>query len=691
MSISPNYAALFAASPYPYLLVALDWTIIDANPAYLSAVGRDAGDVLGRPLFDAFPANAADPGSTNDTLVRQSIELAIATKRPHTTAFLRYAVPRATADGVVFDPRYWSTVHTPVLDADGAVAFVCQNAIDVTALYDFDESVQTHCLQERADTEAPPRLQAQNHQALMRILRAERAHLLGLFNQAPGFIAVLRGRNYVFEMANEAYYQLIGHRDILGKPLFDALPDVAGQGFEQLLDRVFSSGEPYLGRGIKFQAQRVPGGPFTEIYIDLLYQPFFEADGVTVSGVFAQGQDVTEINTANLALREADRRKDDFLAMLAHELRNPLAPISAAAELLKIAADDPAKVARSSQIIGRQVRHMSSLVDDLLDVSRVTSGRIELASETVDLVEVIGHAAEQVRPSFDLRAQNFYLCSTADSMPVRGDHKRLVQVIANLLGNASKYSASGGTITVTLERDGPRLRIDVRDDGMGIDPDFLPHVFDLFAQAQRSSARSQGGLGMGLALVKSLVHLHGGTVSAASPGPGQGSCFTILLPAMSETPDARAEAGDPRPEPGPGTEAESVPAPAGAGGLRLLVVDDNIDAADTLADYLRGAGHRVAVAHDSLAALALAEHQDFDACLLDIGLPGIMDGNALAGRLRRLPGAARATLIAISGYGQQSDKAVAARAGFDHYFTKPVSAPALLAELDRPRRAARTA
>src|SRR5476649_1716088 len=385
MNPTPNYAALFDASPYPYLLVGLDWNIIGANKSYLNAVGRTLQDILGLPLFEAFPPNPQDPDSTNDDIVRASIQRAIDTGEPDTTPFIRYAVPHQTATGVVFQPLYWSTVHTPVFNNDGKLEFVVQNAIDVTALYTFDDSAKTAQLQEQPKATFPDYSQAQAHQALMRILKSERSHLLELFNQAPGFIAVMRGPNYVFELANEAYYQLLGRREIIGKPVFEAFPDVAGQGFEELLDGVYKTGKPFLGRGIKFQVQKVAGGPFTELYIDLLYQPFFAPDGVTVTGIFAQGQDVTDIHQANLALQEADRRKDVFLSMLAHELRNPLAPISAAVEILGLSSSNPVQVINTSQVIRRQVKHMTGLVDDLLDVSRVTSGLVVLDNIAVNV------------------------------------------------------------------------------------------------------------------------------------------------------------------------------------------------------------------------------------------------------------------------------------------------------------------
>lgn len=659
MAQTLNFEALINASPYPYLVVSVDWTIVGANPAYLNSVKRTAEDVVGRQLFDAFPPNSGDPGSTNDDIVRGSIETAIATGKPHTTALLRYAVPVKSDSGTTFERRYWSTVHTPVRGDDGAVAFVIQNAIDVTALYDDGGGGQVPSLHSGPIGETKEALQAQTHQAMMRILNAERSHLLGLFNQAPGFIAVLRGPLHVFELVNEAYYQLLGHREIVGKPLREAIPDVMGQGFEELLDNVYSTGKPFVGKGIRFEAQRIAGGPFVELYIDLLYQPFFDADGM-VSGIFAQGQDVTEIHKANRALQDADKRKDDFLAMLAHELRNPLAPINSAAELLPLVATDPSRVRSASEVIKKQVRHLSGLVEDLLDVSRVTSGKVEIERHPVSIAGALADASEQVAPHFERRRQQFTWSNPDEMLYVSGDQKRLVQVLTNLLHNSSKYSAEDGSIGATISRHGENVRIEVTDEGIGIERAFLPHVFDLFAQSKRSSARSEGGLGLGLSLVKSLVEMHGGTVLAESDGPNLGSRFIVDLPLASAPPEARLEIAETQEPKGP-VEA-----------LRYMIVDDNIDAAEVMADYVEAFGHEVDMAHDAAAAIALAAGKRFDICLLDIGLPGEMDGNDLARQLRIMPNTTSSLLIAVTGYGTAGDREKGAAAGFDHYFVKPV-------------------
>jgi signal transduction histidine kinase/ActR/RegA family two-component response regulator len=378
---------------------------------------------------------------------------------------------------------------------------------------------------------------------------------------------------------------------------------------------------------------------------------------------------------AEEALRLADRRKDEFLAMLAHELRNPLAPISAAAQLLNMGPPDSARVERTSAIIARQVAHMTGLIDDLLDVSRVTRGLVVLGRDEVDLRRVIDDAVEQVRPLIEARGHRLALQLTPESAPqaapalVQGDYKRLVQVVANLLNNAAKYTPEGGRLGVWMGASPEHVLVSVTDNGIGIAADLLPTVFDLFSQAERTPDRAQGGLGLGLALVKSLVELHGGMVTVASEGRNMGTEFTVRLPRLQ----GKVAADGPQTAP-PAAGADS------SRGLKLMLVDDNEDAAMTLGLLLESSGHTVTVSHDPLDALARAGDERFDVFLLDIGLPG-MSGHELARRLRKLPGTQGTALMAITGYGQESDRADGEEAGFDRYFVKPVDADLLLEAL----------
>jgi PAS domain S-box-containing protein len=970
MSKTPNFSALFDASPYPYLLIDTNFQIIGANTSYLTATGRCADDIVGKHIFEAFPANPSDPESTNITAVRNSISLAVSTRKPHTSTLLRYAIPVKTPDGTAYKDRYWSAVHTPVFNDEGEVDFVAQNAIDVTELYRFDPTTQRYYLKQDANA-VPDGQQAnrpQIHEAMTRILNAERSQLQTMFDQAPGFIAVLHGKEHVFEMANEAYYQLVGHRDIIGKPAMQALPELASQGFAELLDNVFAFGEPLVLRDRKISFQRYTGAPREDRFVDLLYQPIIGLDG-RVTGIFAQGNDVTRAYQASMALaekvqqldeirlnqafqlelsdsirplsnpadvtevacallgrklnasrvmyaevdntcgtifmrndwtaegfaslagqsktmddfgpdsiadlragravinddvvedirtaahanaflengvraeialplikngklrvvlaihsanprtwqeedlklaretaertwsaveasqaqselrlerdrsqavfdtmaegfvlidqhwtvlyvnaeglrlgdrteqqvvgrphweawselvesdayhlyrrvmesreaettefqfsyldgrsawievraypametglavffrdvtsrkeaeerlRDADRRKDEFLAMLAHELRNPLAPIRAAAELLQLAKMDEARVRKTSEVIARQVTHMTGLIDDLLDVSRVTRGQIELNRIELDIHQVVSEAVEQANPLIRARQHELTIRHAPHTPVITADKKRLVQVLSNVLNNAAKYTPEGGHLSLRTTVDESRVQIDVTDDGIGMTPEMTKHAFDLFAQAERSSDRSSGGLGLGLALVKSMVELNGGSVTCSSDGLGQGSTFSICLPLLRE--QAPPESSE---------LLESGAETAFHRPLRIMVVDDNVDAAEMLKMLLQEMGHDVLVEHEPFQALERARLDSPQVCLLDIGLPEI-DGNELARRLRAQPENSRLVLVAVTGYGQESDRQNAISAGFDYHLVKPVDINALISIL----------
>lgn len=488
---------------------------------------------------------------------------------------------------------------------------------------------------------------------------AENERLLALFEQAPGFMAVLRGPAHVFELTNKAYLQLVGHRQIVGKPAKEALPEVAGQGFFELLDQVYNTGTPFVGNALPIKLQREPNGPLEERYVDFVYQPIRDANGV-VTGIFAEGSDVTERKLAEDELRAANRQKDQFLAMLAHELRNPLAPITTAAQLLKLNRLDEAGIKRTSDIIARQAEHMTSLVNDLLDVSRVTRGLVTLDKEELDLNLIVASAVEQVCTLIDSRRHSLTLQLSGEPALVLGDRTRLVQVVSNILNNAAKYTSPGGQIGLQVVVHDDQVKISIRDNGSGISPEILPYVFDLFTQAERTPDRTQGGLGIGLALVKSLVSLHGGSVEAKSEGLNRGSEFTIKIPRLGT---AASKSDLMEQEPGAETPANA---------LRILVVDDNIDAAQTLSMVLETEGHRVHVVHDAQSALKHARQVRPQVMLLDIGLPD-MDGYALAAQLRSLPETANAVLIALTGYGQSQDRERASAAGFDHHLVKPAN------------------
>jgi len=385
----------------------------------------------------------------------------------------------------------------------------------------------------------------------------------------------------------------------------------------------------------------------------------------------------SQLEGTMVALREADRRKDEFLATLAHELRNPLAPIRNAAELLELHGADDAQRQWAREVIARQVKRMGLLLDDLLDVSRITRGRLELRKERVTLAPLVSTAIETARPLIDLKQHDLRVEVPEESIELTADPLRLSQAISNLLNNAAKYTDAHGRLLLRARLEGEVLSITVEDNGIGFDPAVSARLFEMFAQLQGPVDRTEGGLGIGLALVRGLIALHGGTVEGVSRGPGQGSAFTIRLPGAQAV--ARND------------EAEGAARPRrhAEGRCRLLVADDNQDSAESLAMVMRMWGYEVYLAHTGSRALELALRERPDACILDIGMPGL-NGYEVASRIREQRWAGKVLLLALTGWGQSEDVQRAREAGFDHHMTKPVDlarVDALLIEHARQLRA----
>jgi signal transduction histidine kinase len=477
--------------------------------------------------------------------------------------------------------------------------------------------------------------------------------LTAIFEQAPVSIAILRGPDHIFEIVNPPYRKLIGGRDVVGRSVAEAVPEVVEQGFIALLDRVYQTGEPFVGHSVPLQLQPAGGGPLEEHFFDLTYQPLVDSAGQVV-GIAVIAHDVTALATARRDAETANRTKDEFLAMLGHELRNPLAPIMTALELMRLRPNVGAE--RERALIERQVQHLVGLVDDLLDVSRITRGKVELRSTSVELAEVVARSVEVASPLLEQRRHVLAL-DVAAGLIVHGDPVRLAQVVSNLLTNAAKYTPNGGQITVAARRDGDHATISVTDDGVGIEPTMLRRVFEPFAQERQSIDRAQGGLGLGLAIVDNLVKLHGGTVTARSDGRGRGSSFTVRLPLLGGAEVAR------RP-----VRVRHV---TQAGEARILVIDDNVDAAQLLADLLAASGYRTLAAHDGPSALQVARSFQPQIAVVDIGLP-VMDGFELARHLLAPTTANAIKLIALTGYGQAQDRVKTAAAGFAAHLVKPV-------------------
>jgi signal transduction histidine kinase len=386
-------------------------------------------------------------------------------------------------------------------------------------------------------------------------------------------------------------------------------------------------------------------------------------------------REIVRARQAEGELQDANRRKDEFLAMLSHELRNPLAPIRNAVEVIRRLAPAEPRLTMARDVVDRQVTLLARLVDELLDVSRMTEGKISLKRTPQDLGRIVAQGAETVRPLAEARRQKITLDLPAGPVWVSGDAERLSQVVANLLNNACKYTQEGGRIEVSASAAEGEALITVRDNGQGIDAKLLPRVFDLFVQGERSLDRGQGGLGIGLTLVRRLVELHQGRVEAESAGPARGSAFRVYLPCISVVPAEEDEG------------ASAVPTMSTqVYGRRVLVVDDNADAAESTAEFLRLEGHEVKTVYDGTQALAAVRVFAPHVIVLDIGLPGV-DGYAVARRLREHGDTSHALLIALTGYGKKEDRERASAAGFDYHFTKPADPREIQRAIERGRAA----
>jgi two-component system, chemotaxis family, CheB/CheR fusion protein len=460
---------------------------------------------------------------------------------------------------------------------------------------------------------------------------------------------------------NRGAERLFGYTaaEAIGQPIYMIIPPERHAEERMILDRLVRGEriEHYETVRITKDGRRLD--------ISLTISPVRDAAG-RIFAASKVARDITLRKRADAALQEADHRKDEFLATLAHELRNPLAPIRNAVHILATKAPPTKDLQWVREVLDRQVQQMTRLVDDLLDVSRIGRGKIDMRKERTDLIAVINYALEASKPLIEKWGHELTVRLTPGPVSLDGDPARLAQVLSNLLNNAAKYTEQGGKISVTVECEGQTAVIRIKDTGVGIPADMLPRIFDMFMQVDRSLERARGGLGIGLSLVQKLVELHGGTVTAFSPGPGQGSEFVVRLPLVDDCP--------------PDDKAKSVSAKqastAAAPRRRILVVDDNKDAADSLGMLLRILGNDVQIAYDGLQAVTLAAEFRPQLVLMDIGLPKL-NGYEAARRIREQPGGRDVTLVALTGWGQDEDRRRSHEAGFDRHMTKPVESDVL--------------
>jgi PAS domain S-box-containing protein len=653
MLLPSTYQSIFQNSPIGSYLLSItpEVTILDVNESFLKSVSFKREQMVGRSLFDVFPDNPLDQQDTGVDALRQSIARAVTSGETQIMPIQRFPISKVLPSGeVIIEERFWSAANTPIYDADGRIICVSHVTTEITKQIQAENALRQseHLAQQLAR-------QAQTDRD--RIQESEERYRLSL--EASGNIgtwAVDPETNIT--VMDSAFAELFGIDNAIaskGAELEDFTKNIHSEDRVMVLEavaRAIRTGERY---DIDYRIVQ-PSGELAWVTTKGKIFNDVKTGKKRFAGVAV---DITSRKQVEHKLQDNDRRKDEFLAMLAHELRNPLAPIGAAAELLQLVKLDEERVLHTSQIISRQVRHMTSLVDDLLDVSRVTRGLVELDCAPVDIRHIVADSVEQVTSLIQSRGHHLALHLPPETTMVKGDKKRLVQVVTNILNNAAKYTHEGGSIVLTVEVHAEQVSIEVKDNGVGMSPELAARAFDLFAQEERTSDRSSGGLGLGLALVQSLANLHGGTVKCESAGLGKGSKFTVCIPRIGH--DLNQE-NQQNLKILPSNKTNSV---------LILIVDDNVDAAALMAMLLEASGHEVVVANSPRHGLELAKKIMPEVCLLDIGLPE-MDGNELAQHLRAEPETANSVLIAVTGYGQDQDREQTRAAGFDHHLVKPV-------------------
>ena len=461
--------------------------------------------------------------------------------------------------------------------------------------------------------------------------------------------------DYRFLQANPAFTTQCGLHDPLGKTMKELVPDIEAHWVETI------GAVARTGQSARFINETRSLGRWFDVYAARVGDAGNNTVAILSTDITDRKRATDDLRRLADELAESDRRKTEFLATLAHELRNPLAPLSSGLQVMRLSANDPAVVERTRSMMERQVNHMVHLVDDLLDIARISTGKVELKKERVELQTIIASAVETSMPLIEAGRHELVTDIPDETMLLEVDLTRVAQVVSNLLNNAAKYTPARGRIGLSVRHEGQEVVIAISDTGIGIPPAALATVFEMFTQVGRNMERAQGGLGIGLSLVRRLVELHGGTVSAASEGVGRGSIFTVRLPLVAQEPAAVEPAAS-----SPHAAAEE----AGDASLRVMVVDDNVDAADTLSALLEMNGHTTRVANDGYQAIELARSFQPQVVFLDIGLPG-MNGYEVARRLRETPGMERGTLVALTGWGTREDRQRSSDAGFDHHLTKP--------------------
>ncbi|QRN98214.1 response regulator [Archangium violaceum] len=660
-----DFETLFNHSPNPYMVVDRELRYVAANEAYLRVTASRAEDILGRSIFEAFPHDPNDPNNSSARQLRESFDRVLKGRVPDILALIPYRVPRQTDRGVVAEDRYWSATHTPLLDDRGEVAFILQHTVDVTELQRLKQAMRAAEVARDValpseQVEAGVLQRARLVQEANRNLDAERRHLRRLFEQAPGFVAFLRGRDHVFELVNPSYYQLVGHREILGKPVRDALPEVVGQGFLELLDRVFTTGEPFVGRGQRLLVQREPGSTLTEAYVDFVYQPIIEPDG-TISGIFAQGNDVTVQKHAQDELRryrehleelvrertraleesEAERRQTEaalrqaqkmeavgkLTGGVAHDFNNLLQVIGGNLQLLQRDVAGSEQAQRRLQTAVGAVERGARLASQLLAFAR----RQPLEPLALNIGRLVRGMDDLLRRALgeDIELETVIAGGLWNTF---ADPNQLENVILNLAINARDAMEGEGKLTIEagnamlddhyaqLHSDvtaGQYVMLAISDTGCGMSPEIMERVFEPFFTTKPEGR----GTGLGLSMVYGFVKQTGGHIKIYSE-VGHGTTIKIYLPRSFQAEMQRTEVAS---------------GPVEGGTETILVVEDDAGVRATVVELLTELGYRVLKATDGQSALAVIQSGlPVDLLFTDVVMPGPVRSPELARQAKAL-------------------------------------------------------
>jgi len=683
-----DFRRLFESAPGLYLVLDTDLRIVAASDAYLKATMTDRQSIVGKGLWEVFPENPDDPAATGVSNLRASFKAVLDTGHAHTMAVQKYDIRRPEEDGGGFEERYWSPVNSPLFVGD-QLTHIIHRVEDVTDFMRLEEQKRE---QEKAHDHLRSSAQGARMELYLRTQDLEEAKLRGfvatgklglipranlylLLMQAPAAVCVLRGHDHAVELANPVFKQLVGTREILGLPAREALPD--RDSLLEPVDGVFESGQAFVGKELMLQVDR--GNGFETGFFTFVYQPMLGVTG-EVEVVVLFGFDITEqvqarrvVEELAAHLREADRAKDEFIAIISHELRTPMTSILGWTRMLALGGLDEETVRDALDSLERSTRAQAKLIEDLLDESRIAAGKLRLDLRAVDLATIVDQAVRMAQPSAKAKEITLTLDRGEEPLDAFGDPSRLEQVIGNLLGNAIKFSHEGGRVEVRVARAGSSGLIEVRDYGRGVKPALMPWVFERFRQGEAAGER-QSGLGLGLAIARHLVEMHGGTIDASSEGENKGATFTIRIPLHEASAPEEYVGRDPM------GRVSRMPELAN---VKVLVIEDEVDNRNMLATALKRCGAQVECSGTTAAALAAIDQWQPDVLVCDISLPD-GDGCSLLEGLRKRGIVTPALALTVMGRPNEQARIIAA--GFDVFRQKPIDPVDLAHEVARMAR-----